>query len=118
MSEFILLYRATAEARHASMGTPDRAQQSMQKWLGWMRDLETRGALKDAGQPLDGSGKVVRGTSKDVVDGPYAETKDLIGGYSIVIADTIEQAAEFAKGCPILDGGGSVEVRPVLKMNV
>lgn len=118
MSEFILLYRATTDARRESMGTPERAQQSMQKWLGWMRDLETRGHLKDAGQPLDGGGKVVRGTSKDVVDGPYAETKDLIGGYSIVKADTIEQAAELAKGCPILDGGGSVEVRPVMQMNI
>jgi hypothetical protein len=118
MSEFILLYRATPDARRESMGTPEKAQQNMQKWLGWMRDLETRGHLKDAGQPLDGSGKVVRGTAKDVVDGPYAETKDLIGGYSIVKADTIEQAAELAKGCPILDGGGSVEVRPVLSMSM
>jgi len=118
MSEFILLYRATPDARRESMGTPERAQQSMQKWLGWMRDLETRGHLKDAGQPLDGSGKVVRGTAKDVVDGPYAETKDLIGGYSIVKADTIEQAAELAKGCPVLDGGGSVEVRPVMSMKL
>lgn len=118
MAEYILLYRNTEERRHAAMGTPEKAQQSMQRWLGWMRDLETKGHLRDAGQPLDGSGKVVRGAAKNVVDGPYAETKDLIGGYSIVIADSIEQAAEFAKGCPILDGGGSVEVRPVLKMNI
>jgi hypothetical protein len=48
-----------------------------------------------------------------VKDGPYAEAKDVVGGYIIVEADDIGQAVELSKGCPILDAGGSVEVRPV-----
>jgi hypothetical protein len=48
-----------------------------------------------------------------VKDGPYAEAKDVVGGYIIVEADNIDQAVELSKGCPILDVGGSVEVRPV-----
>ncbi|MBC8090078.1 MAG: transcription initiation protein [Phycisphaerae bacterium] len=118
MSEFILLYRSSDAANREAMGSPEKAQQSMQKWLTWMRELEGKGNLKDFGQPLENGGMMVRGTAKTVVDGPYAETKDLIGGYSILIAETIAQAAELAKGCPVLDGGGSVEVRPVMKMGV
>jgi hypothetical protein len=67
----------------------------------WVRDLEARGHLKDPGQPLDGSGKVVRG--KDAVtDGPHAETKDLVAGFMIIEARDLAQAAELAAGCPML----------------
>src|SRR5262245_6055728 len=110
MSQFLYLYRSTEAARQEAMGTPERAQQSMQRWVRWMQDLESKGHLKDRGQPLDRSGKVVRGQQKSVVDGPYTEAKDLVGGFSIVEARDIDQAVELSRGCPILDGGGSVEV--------
>ena len=51
-----------------------------------------------------------------VTDGPYAEAKDLVAGFMIVKARDLAEAAELSKGCPILEGGGSVEVRPVLPM--
>jgi hypothetical protein len=117
MSQFLYLYRMTNDARHAAMGTPERAQQNMQRWVNWMRELEEKGHLKDRGQPLDSAGKVVRGTQKTVVDGPYTEAKDLIGGYTIVEARDIDQAVDLSRGCPILEGGGSVEVRPIMKMD-
>ena len=116
MSEFIYLFRTTPEAQHEAMGTPERAQQSMQRWIAWMHDLEARGHVKDRGQPLDRAGKVTRGRQKSVTDGPYAEAKDLVAGFMIVKARDLSEAAELSKGCPILDGGGSVEVRPVLPM--
>ena len=101
------------------MGTPDQRQKSMQRWMAWMRDLEGKGHLKSAGQPLDRSGKLVRGGSKAVTDGPFVEAKDVIGGYSIIEARDLAQAAELAKGCPALDGAeGSVEVRPVLALEM
>lgn len=118
MSQFLYLYRNTEAAREAAMGTPEQAQQSMQKWMTWMRELDAKGHLRDRGQPLERTGKVVRGQQKTVTDGPYTETKDLIGGFTIVEARDIEQAVELSRGCPILDGGGSVEVRPVMKMDV
>ena len=118
MSQFLYLYRATAAARHDAMGTPEKAQQSMQRWMQWMRELETRGHLKDRGQPLDVAGKVVRGPAKSVTDGPYTEAKDLIGGFSIVEARDIDEAVALSHGCPILEGGGSVEVRPILSMTM
>jgi len=57
---------------------------------------------------------VVRGKKKMVTDGPFAESKEVIGGFSIVEAKDIDEAARIAGGCPILDGEGSVEVRPVM----
>jgi hypothetical protein len=90
----------------------------MQKWMAWMRDLDTKGHLKDRGQPLERVGKVVRGQQKMVTDGPYAEAKDLVGGFTIVEARDIDQAVELSHGCPILEGGGSVEVRPIMKMDM
>jgi len=99
------------------MGTPELAQKSMQRWLAWLGDLETKGHLKNRGQPLENEGKLVRGKNKVVTDGPFAEVKDLVAGFMIVEARDISQAAELAKGCPILEGDGAVEVRPVMAMN-
>jgi hypothetical protein len=118
MSQFLYLYRMTEPARQEAMGTPEQAQQSMQRWMTWMQDLDKRGHLKDRGQPLERTGKVVRGQQKTVTDGPYTEAKDLVGGFTIVEAASIDQAVELSRGCPILDGGGSVEVRPVMKMDL
>lgn len=118
MSQFLYLYRMNDEARQQAMGSPERAQQSMQRWMTWMQDLERRGHLKDRGQPLERTGKVVRGQQKTVTDGPFTEAKDLVGGFTLVEARDIEQAVELSRGCPILDGGGSVEVRPIMKMDM
>ena len=118
MSQFLYLYRSSDNARQEAMGTPERAQQNMQRWMAWLGQLEAKGHLKDRGQPLEPGGRVVRGKAKATTDGPYAEAKDLIGGFSIVEARDIEQAVELSHGCPILDSGGSVEVRPVMKMDL
>jgi len=117
MSHFLYLYRMTEKARQDAMGEPQRAQDNMQRWIAWMHDLQAKGHLKDGGQPLERTGKVVRGQQKSVTDGPYTEAKDVVGGYTIVDARDIDQAVELSRGCPILDGGGSVEVRPVMKMD-
>ncbi|HXE60332.1 MAG TPA: YciI family protein [Gemmatimonadaceae bacterium] len=117
MSDFIYLFRTTPEARRAAMGTPEQAQQSMQRWLAWMRDIEAKGHLKNRGQPLEDGGKTVRGPKKLVTDGPFPEVKDLVAGFMIVQAADIAQAAELAKGCPILERDGAVEVRPVMTMD-
>ena len=115
MSEFVYLFRASEAEQRQHMGTPERAQQSMQAWLAWMRDLEKGGHLKNPGQPLERAGKVVRGQGKVVTDGPYVEAKDLVAGFIVVEARDLAQAVELSKGCPMLAGGGSVEVRPVMK---
>ena len=92
-------------------------QRTMQKWVAWFKDLGAKGHLKDPGHPLEHTGKVVSGKQKVVNDGPYAEAKDVVGGYIVVEAADLNQAMELSKGCPILEVGGSVEVRPNQKIN-
>jgi hypothetical protein len=115
MSEFVYLFRSTEADQREHMGTPERAQKSMQAWVSWMRELEATGHLKNPGQPLDREGKVVRGKDKLVTDGPFVEAKDLVLGFIVVEARDLAQAVELSRGCPMLQGAGSVEVRPVLK---
>jgi hypothetical protein len=118
VSDFVLLYRSTPEATQEAMGTPERARQSMARWRAWITEMTEKGQLKDVGLPLEQAGKVVGGRKKTVTDGPYAETKELLGGFSIIEAKDIAEAARIASGCPILEGGGSVEVRPVRRLDV
>jgi len=61
---------------------------------------------------------VVKGKQKAVTDGPFAEAKDVVGGFTLIQARDLEQAAELSKGCPILEIGGSVEVRPIQVLNM
>ncbi len=111
MSEFLYLYRGSNPPSN-----PEVMQQTMTKWMGWFKELGDKGNLKDAGHPLEAGGKVVRGKQKPVTDGPFAEAKDVVGGYSIVIAKDLMHATELSQGCPIFDNGGFVEVRPVMAM--
>ena len=118
MSEFVYLYRSTDEASRAAMGSPEQMQKSMQAWMGWMKTLADNGHIKSQGHPLERSGKVVKGKQKTVTDGPYAESKDVIGGYSLIEAKDLDEAVRLSLGCPIFEGGGVVEVRPVRKIDL
>jgi len=112
MSEFIYLFRGSGPT-----GSPEQMQQQMQKWADWAKDLSSKGHLR-GGDPLDRSGKVLQGNEKTVTDGPYAEAKDVVGGYMLIEAEDLSVATELSTGCPIFGSGGSVEIRPVLKMSV
>jgi hypothetical protein len=116
MSEFVFLFRSTPEQSREAMGTPERAQKSMQTWLGWIRELEAGGNLKNPGQPLAREGTVVRGKDKLVTDGPFAEAKDIVLGFIVVEARDLAHAVELSKKCPMLEGDGSVEIRAVMNM--
>ncbi len=113
MSDFAFLFRTNPEDRRRAMGTPEQAQRSMEAWLVWIRELETSGHLRQRGQPLDPEGSVVRGPGKVVTDGPFVESKDIVLGFLIVEARDLGEAVKLADGCPMLQGQGSVEVRPV-----
>jgi len=111
MPEYVFLYRGGERA-----SSPEQAEKVMQKWVDWMNDLAKQGHLKDRGQPLEQTGKVVRGQQKVITDGPYPESKDLVGGYTLIEAKNLDHAAELSKGCPIFERDGLVEVRPVMEM--
>ncbi len=110
MAKFLFVYRGSGEAE-AKM-TPDEMQQLMQKWGAWIGEAMAKGWMLDARRRLD-HGRPRGERRKVVTDGPFVESKEIVGGYSIVQADTIDAAAELAKGCPGLLTGGTVEVRPL-----
>jgi hypothetical protein len=112
MSSFMLIFRNSTP----SSDSPEQMQQHMQKWSAWFEGLTRSGAYKGQGAPLEAAGKVVRGSRKAVSDGPYAEAKDLVGGYAIVEAPDLAAAVELARGCPTYEKEGAVEVRPVRAM--
>jgi hypothetical protein len=113
MSEFVYLYRNGERMTRLSA---EQAQQQMQKWMTWLKELTEKGHVKDPGHPLERAGKLVSGKSKTVTDGPFAEAKDVIGGYTLIQARDLAQAVELSSGCPIFEANGAVEVRPVMKM--
>jgi RNA polymerase sigma factor (sigma-70 family) len=114
MVRFMYLFRSNP-AGYRSM-SPEQMQQTMKKWMDWKDTLEKNGHVKQFGERLDGTGKVVRGKAKAVTDGPYVEVKDFIQGYTLIEARDMDQAVELAKGCPILEGDGTVEIRPFVSM--
>lgn len=114
MSEFVYLYRGGRRAE-----SPAEGEKQMQRWVAWLQDLAAKGHVKDQGQPLEAEGKTVRrngGGGRLVTDGPYPESKDIIGGYTLIEAKDLSEAAELAGGCPIFEFDGLVEVRPVMQM--
>jgi hypothetical protein len=111
MANFLFVYRGSNEA-HGKM-SPDEMQQHMQKWQTWITTALQKGWMVDAGDALNPEGRVVN-ARKVVTDGPFVEAKEIVGGFSIVRADTLDAAAELAKGCPGLLVGGNVEVRPLM----
>ena len=113
MSQFAFVYRS---APPASL-SPQQMQERMQRWQAWFKDVEKRGHLAHYGYPLEPKGGgVVKDKNGSVTDGPYAETKDIILGFSIIEASDFEQAVALAKTHPIYEQGGMIEVRPVRKM--
>jgi hypothetical protein len=96
-------------------GSPDEMQAMTKRWMDWIGGIAAQNKLTDRGNRLFPSGKVVK-PGNIITDGPYTEIKESIGGYTIVKADSLEEATELAKGCPGLAVGASVEVREIQGM--
>jgi hypothetical protein len=107
MAKFLFVYRSNPED-FAKM-TPEQMQQHHQKWMEWITQALQQGWMLDPGDALTPEGRVVK--SKVVTDGPFVESKEIVGGFSIIQADSLDAAAKLAKGCPGLLVNGSVEVR-------
>ncbi len=110
MKDFLFVYRNNST--NLPIGSPEEMQVITKKWMDWIGGIAAQNKLTDRGNRLAPAGKVVK-PGKVITDGPYSEIKELIGGYSIVKAASLEEAAEIAKGCPGLEFGGNVEVREI-----
>jgi hypothetical protein len=117
MMQFVFLLRSDEENYQQAMGTPQRAQKSLEAWVTWIKELEAKGQLENRGIPLERSGKTVRGKALSVTDGPFTEAKDIVLGFIVIAARDLDHAVEIAKSCPLAQGGGGVEIRPVMDAN-
>ena len=113
MNEFVYLWRRPQRPPR----TPQQMQETMDKYLAWFKDMEERGHLAQYGQPLEPkTGRVVGDKAGTFSDGPYAETKDIVMGYSVITAKDFDEAVALTKDHPIFDEGGVIEIRPILKL--
>jgi len=113
MEKFMLIF-------HGGMAgdqSPEFMQSHMGKWMAWIDKLNKDGKYV-AGEPLIPGGKLVSGKNKTVTDGPYTEGKEVVGGFFLINANSIDEATEIAKDCPDYELGGSVQVRQVMKMDM
>ena len=113
MKDFLLVYRN--DYKNQPVGSPEQMQAITQRWMDWIGGIAAQNKLTSQGNRLGSEGKVVR-PNNVVTDGPYTEIKELIGGYSIINAESYDEAVAIAKGCPIFEFGGNVEVRDINPM--
>lgn len=110
--DYLLLFRGTNWDKGLS---PEQIQKVVSDWYKWFDGLKQQGKAL-GGHPLRNEGKVVSGKKATVADGPFAESKEAIGGYFYLqVADEAEAVA-IAQQCPGLPYGAVVEVRPIADM--
>jgi hypothetical protein len=112
MDEFILIFRHQDGSKLAS---PEQMQAWMKQTMDWIGGIAAQNKfVSGTGLPFDNA-RVVKHNNV-VTNGPFGDIKETIGGFIIVKADSVEEAVEFAKGSPVLQGdGNSVEVRKIAK---
>lgn len=115
MDEFLLIFRHEDGTKVAS---PEQLQIWMEQTMEWLGRIADQGKLISHGHGLSFDDSRVVRPHNVVTDGPFGDIKETIGGYVIVQAESVDEAVEFAKGSPVLQGdGNSVEVRKIIKQN-
>lgn len=113
MDEFLLIFRHEDGSKIAS---PEQMQQWMQQTMDWLGDIASQDKLVSQGNGLSFDAARVVKHDDVVTNGPFGDIKETIGGYVMVRAESVDEAVEFAKASPVLQGeGNSVEVRKIAK---
>lgn len=113
VSPYLLLFRNAGPESHAHL-TPEQKTARAKQWNDWVAGLVAQGKLQH-GHPLGLGGRVVAGANGErVTDGPFAEAKEVVGGYLFLTVADIDEATAIARQCPGLADGLVVEVRPIV----
>lgn len=110
MKEFVLLFRQP-DYDYSDVSKEEMAALS-KKWTEWWKGIEEQGKLVNRGPRLAMEGKVLK-PGGVVTDGPFVEIKEKLGSFIIVKAEDLDEATTLAHGCPAIEQGGSVEIRPI-----
>jgi len=109
MNDFLLIFRRDFMNKQAQP-SPEALQNSIKAWQNWFGGIAAQNKLVRPLQRWDIAGNVVK-SDKHVINGPYVEIKESIGGLILIRAENYEEAIQIAQNCPILELGGNVEVR-------
>jgi hypothetical protein len=115
MKEFLLIFRTDTTVRAPQL-SPEQLQATMKPWQDWMGSLAAQNKLVNPGNRLETDGRVITPTNL-ITNGPYVEIKEAVGGYTIIKANSLDEATQLSKDCPIFQVGGTVEVRAIVPMN-
>ena len=110
MKDFVLLFRQPNYNEY-NTASPEEMKAIGKKWHEWFSNIVAQDRLSNNGIRLAMEGKVLRKNNM-VTDGPFAEIKEILGSFIVVKAESLDEAVAFAKDCPAIDAGGSVEIRP------
>jgi hypothetical protein len=111
MKEYLLLFRGGDTERKQL--SPEQIEAHMKRWQEWIGGIARKEQFV-GGQPLLNDGKVLKGSSKKLTDGPFMEGKEIVGGYVLIKANSMEDAIKISEGCPNLEAeSGTVEIREI-----
>lgn len=110
MTKYLFVYRNEPMPKDLPAPSPEQMQAILAEWGVWIEKFMKTGNIVDPGDALKECGKVLRDGGAAVTDGPYAEAKEILGGYSIVQAESYDHALTIAKDCPGAKHG-SLEIR-------
>jgi hypothetical protein len=116
MEKFMLIFQRSQ--KKVTGMNPEQMKARREKWRDWIEKLRKTNRYV-SGEPLLPGGKLVSGQRGMIVtDGPYTESKELVGSFFIITAENMNEAVVISKGYPDFDIGGIVQVRQVMKTDI
>lgn len=107
MPKYLFVYR---DATTTAPPSPEAMQAVLAEWGAWIEKFMKTGSILDPGDALKECGRVLRKGGTAVTDGPFVEAKEILGGYSVIQADSYDAAVAIAKECPG-SKHGTLEIR-------
>ncbi|PWT76567.1 MAG: hypothetical protein C5B59_06155 [Bacteroidetes bacterium] len=112
MKNYLFLFRGGLDFTKAPS---EQVQQVILKWKNWVDELARKGIYNGGERLTRSEAAVIKGPAKLITDGPYTESKEIVGGYISIKASNLQEAIEIAKDSPIFNFDGNVEIREVAK---
>jgi hypothetical protein len=111
MKEYLFFFRGGLDFTKAA---PELLQRVLTNWKNWTEELLKKGIYSGGDRVTRNEAAVVKGNVRQIIAGPYSANNEMIGGYIKIKADSLEQAIEISKSCPIFDFDGNIEIREVV----